>query len=367
MRVTVVRPSDLGPGEASLWTRFQKSSPELQNPFFSLTFAQVVDRHRPNARVAVVEEDGAIQAFLPFDLGPQRIGIPIGNPMNNLQGFVGEDVTVDVKRVIRKAGLRGWRYAAAPATQRALAAHHYAETLVEAPLIDLSDGYESYFASRTKKFTADFRKQWRSMERRVGPASLEWGSTAPEHIRQLIFWKSAKYGGTRELFAESAARGILEELSVSSSEDCGGVVTVLRAGDQVLAVNSALTGPGVISGWFMGHDPEMKMFSPGKLVLLATAEEAARRDISRFELGAGHDAYKGRVSNGSYPVTGGAVWVIPGERVARGLYRRLYIRPRTTGLIQRAISDSERSVRRCSLQDRTAHSSSSGRPGRPPG
>ena len=46
MRVTVVRPGDLGPGEASLWARFQKSSPELQNPFFSLTFAQVVDRHR---------------------------------------------------------------------------------------------------------------------------------------------------------------------------------------------------------------------------------------------------------------------------------------------------------------------------------
>ena len=179
-----------------------------------------------------MEDDGDIQAFLPFDLGPQRIGMPIGDPMNNLQGFVSEDATIDAKQVIRKAGLRGWRYTAAPAAQRALAAHHYDGTLVEAPLIDLSDGYEPYFASRSKKFTADFGKQWRSLERRVGPASLEWGSTAPEHIRQLIDWKSAKYGGTRELFAEPAARSILEELSVSSSEDCGGVVTVLRAGDH---------------------------------------------------------------------------------------------------------------------------------------
>ena len=191
MRVTVVRPGDLGPGEASLWARFQKSCPELQNPFFSLTFAQVVDRHRPNAQVAVVENDGAIQAFLPFDLGPHRVGMPIGGPMNNLQGFVSGGATIDARQVIRKAGLRGWRYTAAPAKQCALAAHHYAETLVEALLIDLSDGYESYFASRSKKFTADFGKQWRSLERRVGPASLEWGSTAPEHIRQLIDWKSA--------------------------------------------------------------------------------------------------------------------------------------------------------------------------------
>jgi CelD/BcsL family acetyltransferase involved in cellulose biosynthesis len=325
VRVTVVRPGELGPSEASLWARFQKSSPELQNPFFSLTFAQVVDRHRRNARVAVVEDNGGIQAFLPFDLGPQRIGIPIGDPMNNLQGFVSEDETIDALRVIRKAGLRGWRYAAAPAGQRALAAHHYDRTLFEAPLIDLSDGYDSYLASRSKKFTADSGQQRRSLERRVGPASLEWGSTAPEHIRQLIDWKSDRYGGTRELFAEPAARSILEELSVSSSEECGGVVTVLRAGDRVLAVRSGLTCPGVLSGWFTGHDPEMKRFSPGTLILLASAEEAARRDITRFELGAGQDAYKSRLCNGSYPVAGGAVWAIPGERAARGLYRRLYL------------------------------------------
>ena len=74
----------------------------------------------------------------------------------------------------------------------------------------------------------------------------------------------------------------------------------------------------------MGHDPEMKKFSPGKLILLATAKEAARRNITRLELGAGQDDYKSRLSNGSYPVAGGAVWVIPGERAARGLYRRLY-------------------------------------------
>jgi hypothetical protein len=37
----------------------------------------------------------------------------------------------------------------------------------------MSDEYESYFASRSKKLTADFGKQWRSLERRVDPASLE--------------------------------------------------------------------------------------------------------------------------------------------------------------------------------------------------
>ena len=325
MRVTVVRPGDLGPSEASLWARFQKSSPELRNPFFSLTFAQAVGRHRPNSRVAVVEADGAIKAFLPFDLGPQRIGLPIGDPMNNLQGFVSAGATIDARQVIRKAGLRGWRYTAAPADQPALAAHHYAGTLAEAPIIDLSDGYTSYYVSRSRKFTADFGQQWRSLERRVGPVSLEWGTAAPDHTHQLIEWKTAKYDGARQTFSDRATRNIVEELVVTSSEDCGGLVAILRAGDRIVAISASLICPGVLSGWFTGYDHDLAKFSPGKLAMLATAEEAARRDITRFELGAGQDSYKSRIANASYAVAGGAVWVIPGERAARGLYRRLHL------------------------------------------
>jgi CelD/BcsL family acetyltransferase involved in cellulose biosynthesis len=324
MRVTVVRPGDLGPSEASLWARLQKSSPELQNPFFSLTFAQTVGRHRPNSRVAVVEADGAIQAFLPFDLGPQRIGLPIGDPMNNLQGFVSDGATIDARQVIRRAGLRGWRYTTAPADQPALAAHHYAGSLVEAPLIDLSDGYRSYYASRSKKFRADFGRHWRSLERCVGPVSLEWETAAPDHLHQLIEWKSAKHYGARQTFSDPVTRAIVEELAVTSNEDCGGLVTVLRAGERIVAINASLISPGVLSGWFTAYDHDMARFSPGTLAMLATAEEAVRRDITRIDLGAGQDSYKSQLTNASYAVAGGAVWVIPGERAARGLYRRLH-------------------------------------------
>jgi CelD/BcsL family acetyltransferase involved in cellulose biosynthesis len=323
MRVTVVRPGDLGASEASLWTRFQKSSPELQNPFFSLTFAQVVGRHRPNSRVAVVEADGAIQAFLPFDLGPRRIGVPIGDPMNNLQGFVSEGgATIDARRVIRKAGLRGWRFTAASAAQSALAPHHYEGTLVEAALVDLSGGYEPYFAGLSKKFLSDYNRKWRALERDVGPVSLEWGATDLGPVRQLMDWKSARYRGARVLFAKATARSIVEELVVSTSEYCRGAVNVLRAGDQVVAISADLTCPGVLCGWFTAYDQALKKYSPGTTVMIATLEEAQRRHITRIDMSAGQDSYKSRVANASYPVAGGAVWVIPGERAARGLYRR---------------------------------------------
>jgi len=76
MRVTVVRPGDLGPSEASLWATFQQFSPTTPNPFLSLTFARVVGRSRPGARVAVVEADRQIEAFLPSNWLPAGWGCP---------------------------------------------------------------------------------------------------------------------------------------------------------------------------------------------------------------------------------------------------------------------------------------------------
>jgi CelD/BcsL family acetyltransferase involved in cellulose biosynthesis len=322
MRVRVVRPDELGPSEASLWASFQELSPELGNPFLSLTFARLVGQFRPNARIAVVEEDGAIAAFLAFELRPRRMAMPIGYPMNNLQAFVGRDAPLDARRVIRKAGLRGWRFIAAPARQRALASHQYEGTAVDAPVIDLSDGYKSYYLSRSKKFLEDDRRHSRSLERQVGPLSLEWGTSAAADVGRLIQWKTARYGGARELFADETARRIVEEASATRNEDCGGLVNVLRAGDRVVAVISGLTGPSGLSGWFTAYDEQMRKFSPGTLALLATAEEAERRDIIRIDMGAGQDDYKLRLANASYPVIGGAVWAFAGEHAARRVYRR---------------------------------------------
>jgi len=174
----------------------------------------------------------------------------------------------------------------------------------------------------SKKFLSDYNRRWRALERDVGPVSLEWGATELKPVRQLMDWKSARYGGARVLFAEAAARSIVEELAVSTSEDCRGVVNVLRAGDQVVAVSSSLTCPGVLCGWFTTYDHDMGKYSPGMTALIATLEEAARRHITRIDMGAGQDSYKSRLTNASYPVAGGAVWVIPGERAARALYRR---------------------------------------------
>jgi CelD/BcsL family acetyltransferase involved in cellulose biosynthesis len=316
--VTVVRPGDLGSSEASLWARFQKSSDELQNPFFSLTFAQVVGRHRPNSRVAVVEADGAIQAFLPFDLGPRRIGMPIGDPMNNLQGFVGSRLPIDARWVVKQAHLRGWRFNSVPAGQQAFAPFRYEGTTVPCPVIDLTKGDLSHISER--------RKARRALERRLGTVSLEWNSAQPTYVGQLIEWKSRKYHGTFQLFSDPTARSIVEELATSNGDDCHGVVSVLSAGGRPVAVHLGLLGPRSLVGWFMSYDPELSRFAPGMMLWSPLATAADERGVSKIDLGAGQDTYKFGLSNDSYMVAGGAVWVSGAEAAARKTFRRLRAR-----------------------------------------
>jgi CelD/BcsL family acetyltransferase involved in cellulose biosynthesis len=328
MRVTVVRPGDLGPSEASLWSKFQQSSPTTLNPFLSLTFARVVGRHRPDARVAVVETDRQIEAFLPFELADRRMGMPIGYPMNDLQAFVSRGTPIEARRVIRRAGLRGWRFVAAPAEHRALIPHHYEGTLAKVPVIDLNDGYQQYLSSRKKSSIKRIAEKRRALERQFGPVSLQWCSPCPEqHLGQLIDWKRAKYGGARQLFADPAAGRILEELRTESGEDCRGLLSVLCAGDRAVALFFGLIAHGSLSSWFPTYDRELGRYSPGTMMWQPIAEQAACRGITRLDLGYGQDEYKFGLANASYAVAGGAVWASRWEQAARHVYRELRARP----------------------------------------
>jgi len=328
MRVTVVRPEELGPLEAGLWATFQHSSPVMSSPFLSLTFAQAVGRSRSNAHVAVVEENGKIEAFLPFELASSGIAVPIGWPMNDLQGIIGSGAHLDARSVVRGAALRGWRFAHVPAEQTALAPYRYRGTFVQGREMDLTDGYQSYLKQRGKSFIKRSAYTRRSIERHVGPVSLEWNSPSPEHLRQLIDWKADKYGGfARLLSSDPTAVRIIEELSRANSGDCCGVVNVLFAGERAVAIHMGLIGPRGLCVWLPTYDRDLSRFSPGTMMWFAVAEEASSRGVTRIDFGYGGDRYKLHLTTESHAVVGGAVWASRTEQFGRAVYRRLFQHP----------------------------------------
>ena len=325
MHVEVVRPGELGPAEAELWAKLQRSSPFTQSPYLSLSFAQAVGRARPRARIAVIEDNGKIVAFLPFELVSRRMAIPIGYPMNDLQGFIHSGTQIDARRVVKKAGLRGWRFLHVPAEQGVLAPFHYSGTTIQCTVVDLTAGYDAYFNSRGGSGRKRAGEKRRALERELGPVSLEWSSSRPEHLHQLIEWKSGKYHGTYRLFAEDGtARPIVEELAAVDNEDCRGIVSVLSADNRPIAIHLGLLGPRGLCSWFPSYDQNLSRFSPGMMMWFPLAEAAAGKGVARIDLGYGQHEYKFHLANDSYPVAGGAVWTSRADELARKIYRRLY-------------------------------------------
>lgn len=333
MLVTVVRPGELGATEAQLWAEFQRRSPDLHSPFLSLTFAKVVDRARPSARVAIAEEAGSIEAFLPFEVGSDHIGLPLGAPMNDLQGLVSSGVPLDMRAIVRGAKLRGWRFFHAPEAQSDLSAHRYAGTTVNCPVMEFGDGFEAYLSkvrANSKSLLTKNAGQRRALERRVGEITLEWDAPTPDRLAQLVAWKSETFQRmqTYDLFSDRSAVQIIEEIAVTREADCRGLVNTLSAPDHVIATHLSICGPQQLGAWFMGYDSTLSQYSVGTILILTEAQRASEEGYTGVDLGYGQHWYKFRLATGSYPVSGGAVWASGLEKGARALYRRFRERTR---------------------------------------
>ena len=328
MKVTVVRPSELGEHEARRWAAFQQRMPTSESALLSLTFAQVVDRVRGNARVAVVEEGGRIEMFLPFELGRNGVARPIGWRVSGVQGVVGSGAPIDLSRVLRLARLRGWRFHHADSADPLLVPFHHAGSKVPVPVVDLREGWASYLAGRTNQLRRENRRRARHLEREVGPISFEWHVASTEHLPLLIRWKSQQFDTARSLYVDPGPRLILEQLVATVADDCHGGLSVLSAGGRPVALHLGILSPSLLCSYEVAYDQQLARLGPGFLLWFALLERAAEEGVDRVSLGygapvrGGRRSYKMDLANGSYTAVGGAAWAIPLEASLRSWYRR---------------------------------------------
>jgi CelD/BcsL family acetyltransferase involved in cellulose biosynthesis len=320
MQVTVVPPAELGASEEKLWHEFQHSSPLGVHPWFSLTYVRAVCRADERGRIAVVEDDGAIRAFIPYTKGDDGIATAPGGGFTGLDGLVSSGVPIDLRAVIRRAGLRGWRFSHAPAEQRPLDPYRYQgdyhRDLVH--YADLRDGRLPEGVERRISRTAVTR---RALQRQIGEVSFEWNSSDPAHLPLLLNWKSAQFETVRQWVARPSVRPYLRELADSDNEDFSGITSVLSAGSQPIAILFSLRGGHIIAPWLVAYDPEYSRFSPGTLSWLALIQEASMRKVEMVDFGYGENQYKLWFGNATYSTDGGGVWASRLGSAARALYR----------------------------------------------
>ena len=362
MRVTVVKPDDLGPNEANSWAKLQRTSPVTLNPFLSLTYAQAVGRSQTGARVAVIEDGSNIEAFIAYELTRNKVATLIGGQTTGIDGLVSSPAaSVDIRTLIRMAALRGWRFSRVPTQQRALVPYHYRDDGYDPVIsvINLTDGYDAYLGSLSKPLTKRTAEKRRALERNAGPLSFEWNSCRMEDLRVLLNWKSEQYYAARMQFSDPIRRGIVEELARTSNDDCAGILNVLRAGDRPVAMHLGLIGPAYLSVWIPAYDQALARFSPGLIMWYALVEAAAQHGIASIDFGYGQASYKRQLGNVTYEVSGGAVWASRIEEAARGLYRRYwYDRRKSTSVGPAQPSATAKlAVSSCWMNDRSTSTS----------
>jgi CelD/BcsL family acetyltransferase involved in cellulose biosynthesis len=329
MQVTVVRPSDLGKSEAAQWRAFQSSSLMMSHPFLSLTYVKAWGEANANARVTVVEDNGRIEAFIPYEIGDGKIASTLGGAHTAVDGVVSSGAPLDMRAVIKKSGLRGWRFSRAPVDQKALDQYRYrgARDWRSVSYVDLSGGYDKYLSDLSDGFkkritrTETYR---RSLQRKMGSVSFDWANPKPEYFDQLIEWKSAQYSNVRRWGPQ--AMSVRRELAFTDNDDCRGLIGVLSAGEQTAAVTFCLESPGVIALWTLAYNPEFSRFSVGTMQLLDLIRDAEKHGIRMVDFGFDSaivtNTYKDRFRNATYELSGGGVWASRLGSAARSLYRR---------------------------------------------
>src|SRR5260370_26249517 len=146
MRVHLVRPDELGPAEIAAWQAMQLAKPSLANPFLAPEFAVAVGRFRPSPQVAVLTEGQSITGFFPFERRRLSVGLPVCGWLTPCQGLIhAPDVKWDPQELLRRCRLSAWQFDNLIADQSPF--EPYYEATSPSPVIDLSDGFDAYYAN----------------------------------------------------------------------------------------------------------------------------------------------------------------------------------------------------------------------------
>jgi CelD/BcsL family acetyltransferase involved in cellulose biosynthesis len=273
----------------------QQATPSLANPFLSPEFAMAVGRFRPGARVAVLSESQSITGFFPFERRRLGAGVPICGWLTPCQGVIhAPGAEWDARDLLRGSRISAWRFDNLIADQKPFAAYHTA--IVPAAMIDLSGGFEAYYEKlrvKSPRFCREIARRARKLEREFGELRVVADSRDTSVLRTLMAWKSEQYRQTNHVdrFEQPWLAGLLDTLMATRSAQLNGLLSVLYAGDQVVAAQFGLRTETLLVGWFTGYEASLRKYSPGLIHIKGLAEEMAAAGVRMIDMGGGAKNY----------------------------------------------------------------------------
>ena len=99
----------------------------------------------------------------------------------------------------------------------------------------------------------------------------------------------------------------LQRIHATDTAHFCGTLSLLYAGDQMVAGHFGMRAGTVWHYWFPAYDPDYAKYSPGFLLLLKMVQAASGLGVTTIDLGQGMTFYKERLKNGCVPIAEGSV------------------------------------------------------------
>jgi CelD/BcsL family acetyltransferase involved in cellulose biosynthesis len=305
------RISELTEADWSRWLEIQATSRVYESPYFRPEFTRAVAEVRHDAEVVVIEDEGHTVGYFPFQRGKLNLGRPIGGKMSDYHGpIVRPGTEFDAGELLASCRLACWDFDHLVTATSSFEPH---VTLRDkSPQMDLSEGFAAYARHRREAGSDAVHRQGqktRKLAREVGALHIDFDADDDEAYSLLLKWKSEQFArtGLTDVFSFEWTRSLLDILRQHRGSKFSTPLTVLRAGDKLVAACLSLRSRGMLHSWFTAYNPELSSYSPGMSLFVRLAEEAEQLGLRMVDLGRGEERYKWSLANASAVVSEGSV------------------------------------------------------------
>jgi CelD/BcsL family acetyltransferase involved in cellulose biosynthesis len=303
--VEVIRVEHLTGSAVQAWIRILASDPGLDHPQLRPEFILAIAGTGRTVEVAVLRHQEEIVGFFPFVRTTNSWAEPAAGPTSDFEAIIlRPDVECSVPRLLAQCGLKGWTFAHLSTQQTLFEPFHaYVD---DAPYMDLSNGFGAYrkaICDSSRSTFVNFERKTRKLEREVGPISFEFrADDIAGTLKLLKEWKQRQLlkQGFNDMFHLPWVGQLLTLCSQHQTRAFSGILSVLKAGGQPVAIHFGLLSERVFLSWIPTFHPNYQIYSPGKQLLIRIAESVAGDGVSRIDLGRGENQLKDKLKSAAY-------------------------------------------------------------------
>ncbi|TWU02734.1 GNAT family N-acetyltransferase [Stieleria varia] len=320
LTVQVTAMDRLSEAELDRWRMIRAMRPEFSTPFFSPEFSAAVHRSRGDVQVAILFDESQADGSQPIGFLPfhrfRGSAVPVGRFLNDAHNIIcPPDVQIDWLWLLEQLDVKAFDFhAMVGAEAETLAPHSHG--LIQSFRADVGDDSAAYLKRLGKAHKTIGRQgqKTRKMEREIGPVSFVFDCRDTQLLHQTIQWKREQYQRTHilDLFSTQWTRTLMDELFVADGapdnrERPRGILSVLYAGDRVVAAHYGLIENDLLHYWFPAYTPEFSRYSPGTALFTAILTDATQNGIRCVDMGYGEQPYKLKQTDATGSVAFGCI------------------------------------------------------------